>query len=144
MISKPILATLTCAAAAVLPAFPAGATPSSGVSAQTLLETTVPAVGTSEATVLTLRRIAIAPGGTTGWHYHDGPVYAYVESGTLTRTLQDCTIVTTTKGQTVAEGHGSNQVHMGANLGTAPLVLLALYVQPEGDPLSENASDPRC
>ncbi|WP_245813919.1 hypothetical protein [Rhodococcus marinonascens] len=47
-----------------------------------LLETTVPAVaGTSGDMALTFRRIEIAPGGTTGWHYHDGPVYVYVESG---------------------------------------------------------------
>ncbi|MEV0946735.1 cupin domain-containing protein [Rhodococcus sp. NPDC049939] len=142
MIAKPILAMSACITAAVLLALPAGATPSSGVSAQTLLETTVP--GTSGGTVLTLRRIEIAPGGTTGWHYHDGPVYGFVESGELTRTLHDCTTAVSTPGQVVIEGHGSDQVHVGDNLGSAPVVLLALYAEPEGKPLSEDVSDPPC
>ncbi|WP_231868853.1 cupin domain-containing protein [Rhodococcus opacus] len=115
------------------------------MTAQILFETTVPAVaGSSAGTDLTLRRIEIASGGTTGWHYHDGPVYAFVESGVLSRTLQDCTKAVTTAGQAITEDHGSDHVHEGSNLGTEPLVLLAFYTQPEGKPLSEDAPAPAC
>jgi len=47
----------------------AEATPSSGVSAKLIWQMTI---GTTE---YALREITIAPGGRTGWHYHDGPVY---------------------------------------------------------------------
>ena len=102
MLLRSSVVVLSCAVAAVLSASPAQATPSSGVTAQILFETTLPAVaGSSAGTDLTLRRIEIAPGGTTGWHFHDGPVYAFVESGVLTRTLQDCTSPVATRGMAV-------------------------------------------
>jgi quercetin dioxygenase-like cupin family protein len=147
MFVKPSLAALSCVALAVLLPSPAQATPSSGVTAQILFETTVPAMtGSAEtgATDLTLRRIEIAPGGTTGWHYHDGPVYAFVESGVLTRTLDDCTTVVTAAGQAITENFGSDHVHIGSNLGEVPLVLLAFYTEPAGKPLSEDAPAVTC
>jgi hypothetical protein len=38
-----------------------------------------------------LREITVQPGRSTGWHYHDGTLYALVKEGTLTRTQSDCT-----------------------------------------------------
>jgi len=47
-------------------------------------------VTSREKTDVAVLEITIAPGGSTGWHYHDGQVIAVVKSGTLTRTLHDC------------------------------------------------------
>ena len=47
------------------------------------------AVIVSQATVdgvdYITREITIQPGGSTGWHYHDGRVFGVVREGTLTR-----------------------------------------------------------
>ncbi|MFD0574211.1 cupin domain-containing protein [Kitasatospora gansuensis] len=71
----------------------AGATPGSGVTATLLGKGTSDGSITLKAkgrTDVVFREITIAPGGTTGWHYHPGQVLAVVKSGTLTRKLDDC------------------------------------------------------
>ncbi len=116
----------------------AEATPSSGVSAKLIWEATI---GTTE---YVLREITIAPGGRTGWHYHDGPVYGLMKSGMLTHVDADCSVVTYQAGQTIFEPSGADHVHIGRNDTTAPLVLDALYVLPVGAPFAEDAADPGC
>lgn len=37
-----------------------------------------------------LREITIDPGGSTGWHWHDGNLFGVVRQGTLTHNLADC------------------------------------------------------
>lgn len=92
-----------------------------------------------------LRQITLQPGGSTGWHWHDGTLYAYVEQGTLTHTDSDCkTTNTYGVGATFVEPSGSNHVHIGRNLGKTPLVLDVLYVDPAGSPLAEDAPNPGC
>ena len=117
----------------------ADATPPSGVTAKILYQTTV---GGKD---YILREITLAPGGTTGWHWHDGTLYALVKSGTLTHTMADCTTTEVySTGATFIEESGSDHVHIGRNLGSAPLVLDVLYVDPAGSPLSEDAPNPGC
>lgn len=117
----------------------AGATPSSGVTGTILSKTTV------DGTDYIVREITIAPGGTTGWHYHDGTLYAFVEQGTLTHDMSDCKVdATYGPGSAFIEPSGANHVHIGRNLGTAPVVLYVLYVDPAGSPLSEDAPNPGC
>lgn len=138
---------VSCVALAGLSPVLAGATPPDGVTAETLAHVSFPLIaGSAEfaGTDFTARRITIAPGGTTGWHYHDGPVYAYVESGVLTRTLHDCTRVSTPAGQVVAEEVDASHVHQGANLGDVPVVLYAAYIEPPGKPFAEDAPAPLC
>jgi len=140
------LAGLVAAALGGLPAA-ASATPGSGVSA------TVLAKGTSDGTIavkshgrtdVVVREITIAPGGSTGWHYHPGQLIAVVKSGTITRTLSDCSVETTSAGAAFVEPAGTHHVHIGRNLGTEPVVLYVTYVLPEGSPLSVDAPDPGC
>ena len=54
------------------------------------------AVDLSQATVdgidYITREITIAPGGSTGWHYHDGRVFGVIRQGTLTHNKADCTV----------------------------------------------------
>ena len=132
---------LTSAVAAGIALAPAAAnaTPSYGVSGVIISKLTY---GGHD---YVLRRITLQPGGSTGWHWHDGTLYAYVEQGTLTHTDSDCkTTNTYGSGATFVEPSGSNHVHIGRNLGTTPLVLDVLYVDPTGSPLSEDAPNPGC
>lgn len=134
-----IALALAVVAGIVLTPGVANATPSSGVSGTIISKVTF---GGND---YVLRRITIQPGGTTGWHWHDGTLYAYVEQGTLTHTDSDCTTTDVySAGASFVEPSGSGHVHIGRNLGTAPLVLDVLYVDPVGSPLSEDAPNPGC
>jgi quercetin dioxygenase-like cupin family protein len=91
----------------------------------------------------TLREIVLEPGGATGWHNHDGTLYAVVKKGVLTRTLGDCTTnFVHHRGDTLIEE--PNHVHIGRNLGTVPMVLEVLYVNPKGTPLARDEPNPGC
>ncbi|MEY9894524.1 quercetin dioxygenase-like cupin family protein [Catenulispora sp. MAP12-49] len=134
-----IAVATTVAAVLVLTPATANATPAYGVSAVDLYKTTV---GGKD---YVLRQITVQPGGSTGWHWHDGTLFAYVEHGTLTHTDADCvTTDTYTEGAAFVEPSGADHVHIGRNLGVTPLVLDVLYVDPVGSPYSEDAPDPGC
>ena len=90
------------------------------------------------------REITIQPGGSTGWHYHDGRVFGVVREGTLTRTMNDCSVVASPAGSAVTEDSGPDHVHIGRNLGPEPLVLWVDYIAPAGTPLSVEVPDPGC
>ena len=57
----------------------AAATPSENADAVIVSQATVDGVD------YITREITIQPGGSTGWHYHDGRVFGVVREGTLTR-----------------------------------------------------------
>ncbi|WP_329024234.1 cupin domain-containing protein [Streptomyces sp. NBC_01423] len=126
----------------------AGATPGSGVSA------TVVAEGTSAGKLkvkapkgradVTFRTITIAPGGSTGWHTHGGQLIAVVKSGTLTRTLDDCSVEVSPAGTSFIEPSGKKHRHIGRNLGTEPVVLWVTYLLPHGSELSDDADAVEC
>jgi quercetin dioxygenase-like cupin family protein len=106
------------------------------------------AVTISQATVdgvdYITREITIQPGGSTGWHFHDGRVFGVVKEGTLTRTMADCSVVVSPAGSAVTEESGPNHVHIGRNLGPEPLKLWVDYIEPAGAPLSVDVPDPGC
>jgi quercetin dioxygenase-like cupin family protein len=116
----------------------AEATPPSGVSAKLISEVTI------GPTQYVVREITVAPGGSTGWHYHDGPVFGLMKSGKLTHLDSDCSATTYRASQTIIEPAGAGHVHIGRNDTNAPLVLYALYVLPVGAPFAEDAPDPGC
>ncbi|GIF00581.1 cupin [Paractinoplanes rishiriensis] len=94
---------------------------------------------------LTLRRIRMPAGTSTGWHYHRGPVAAKVVKGTLSHFDSSCkSDGVYAAGGTLLEQWGSNNVHIGRNLGSGELVLEVLYAQPSGSPLAVDAPDPGC
>lgn len=133
------LAGLLAAGAALVVPGVANATPSSGVTGTIISQTTV------DGKDYILRRITVAPGGSTGWHYHDGTLYAFVEQGTLTHDMSDCQVdATYHRGAAFIEQSGADHVHIGRNLGSTPVVLDVLYVDPAGSPLSEDAPNPGC
>ncbi|MER6912832.1 cupin domain-containing protein [Streptomyces sp. NPDC000594] len=126
---------------------PAGAAPAGGVSGQLLAQGVsakrlkIQAQGPTDVVV---RTITIEPGGSTGWHYHDGQLLVVVKSGTLTRTLHDCSVEVMPAGSAFTEPSGVEHRHIGRNLGTEPVVLYATYVLPQGSRLAEEADAPSC
>jgi quercetin dioxygenase-like cupin family protein len=115
----------------------ASATPSRGVTAKVLAQWTA---GDRD---YVLREITVDPGGSTGWHHHDGTLYAVVKKGVLTRTLADCTTTFVHhRGDTLIEEPA--HVHVGRNLAPVPMVLEVLYVNPAGTPLSRDEPNPGC
>ncbi|WP_406150024.1 cupin domain-containing protein [Streptomyces sp. NBC_01012] len=146
-VRKVLLVGVGVAALGLLPAA-AVATPGSGVTG------TVVAEGTSEGklkvktppgrTDVTFRKITVEPGGSTGWHTHEGQLIAVVKAGTLTRTLDDCTVEVSPAGTTFIEPSGADHRHIGRNLGTEPVVLWVTYLLPEGSELSDDADAVEC
>lgn len=124
------------------------ATPGSGVSGTVVAEGT--SVGKLKVKApkgradVTFRTITVEPGGSTGWHTHRGQLIAVVKSGTLTRTLDDCTVEVTPAGTSFIEPSGAEHRHVGRNLGTEPVVLWVTYLLPEGSPLSDDADAVDC
>jgi quercetin dioxygenase-like cupin family protein len=117
---------------------PAFATPQENADAVIISQATVDGID------YITREITIQPGGSTGWHYHDGRVFGVVREGTLTRTMADCTNIVSETGAAVTEESGSNHVHNGRNLGPVPVTLWVDYIEPAGAPLSVEVPDPGC
>lgn len=91
------------------------------------------------------REITIAPGGSTGWHSHPGRLFGTVKEGVLMHHRSDCSMDGLyLTGQDITETGGPDYVHIGRNIGPAPLVLQILYIKPAGAPLSTDAPDPGC
>ncbi|MGP4051852.1 cupin domain-containing protein [Streptomyces sp. 2A115] len=92
-----------------------------------------------------LREITIPPGQGTGWHFHDGNLYAYVKQGTLSHFDATCASDGVyAKGSSLKEPSGADHVHLGQNRGTTDVVLEVLYVLPHGAPFSQDAPNPGC
>lgn len=134
-----ILLALSAAIGLSLTPIAASATPSTGVHGEILGQVTF---GDKD---YVLRQITVDPGGSTGWHFHDGVLYAAVAAGTLSHYRSDCSVDGIYQtGNTLVEPSGSDHVHIGNNSQTTPLVLLVVYVNPTGSPLSEDAAAPNC
>ncbi|WP_051711850.1 cupin domain-containing protein [Streptomyces sp. NRRL S-350] len=89
-----------------------------------------------------VQTITLLPGASTGWHYHPGRVDVVVLSGTLTRTLHDGRVEISRAGDSLVEEAGPVHVHVGRNLGTEPVVLIANYAAPTGRPLAVPVAEP--
>ncbi|GHH14883.1 cupin domain-containing protein [Streptomyces lanatus] len=136
-----IAVTGAVAAATVLVAGPAAQAtpPGPGVSGRTISQKTV------GDTDYIIREITIPPGQATGWHYHDGPLYAFTQQGTLSHYDSTCASDGVyPKGSFIQEPAGPGNVHIGRNEGDTPVVLDVLYVLPHGSPFSEDAPNPGC
>jgi quercetin dioxygenase-like cupin family protein len=137
------LATVAIAAAlsvaTAMSAATASATPTVGVSAVVLSNQTV------NGKDYIVSDITIAPGGSTGWHTHRGEIFGIVKAGTLTHNASDCSedgIYTV--GQPITDPSGEDHVHIGRNLGAAPVVLEVVYIDSRGAPTSDSAPNPGC
>jgi quercetin dioxygenase-like cupin family protein len=84
---------------------------------------------------LQINEVTIQPGGTLGWHYHPGPSFVVVKSGTATFYMGDdptCTPHVIPTGGTLFEP--ANMVHIVRNEGTVPLVNDVVQLIPTGAP----------
>ena len=129
----------TAVALMVTPISPVAATPSEGVDGVVLSQSTYK--GKDYIT----RELTIAPGGSTGWHYHPGQIFGVVRSGTLTHYEEDCTVDGIyQEGQAISERSGPGYIHEGRNEGTEPLVLWVLYIDPAGSQLAVDMPNAGC
>ncbi|HQZ13805.1 MAG TPA: cupin domain-containing protein [Devosia sp.] len=70
--------------------------------------------------------VTIPPGGTTGAHRHEVPLFAHILEGELTVDYGDKGKKTYKAGDSVLEA--INLPHTGTNTGTVPMKLLAVYM----------------
>jgi quercetin dioxygenase-like cupin family protein len=131
------------AAAAILvsmgPGATASATPGVGVEVETLSQSSVG--GQDYIT----KQITIAPGASTGWHWHPGRVFGVIREGTLTHDMANCSEDGIyPAGSPVTEGTGPDNVHIGRNIGPDPVVMWVSYIVPAGSPLSNAVPNPGC
>jgi quercetin dioxygenase-like cupin family protein len=115
------------------------ATPDSGVNSQTLNQSS------QDGRDFIIRESTIDPGGSTGWHFHDGTLLLAIKQGTVTHYAANCSVDGVyNPGDTFTEPAGSGHVHLGRNLGATPVILEVIYVLPAGKPLAEDAANPGC
>jgi quercetin dioxygenase-like cupin family protein len=80
--------------------------------------------------VVTAAIVTIAPGGETGWHAHEAPLFAWMLDGTLTVDYGPDGPRAYAEGDALLEAFRSR--HNGRNLGTEPARLLAVFMGAEG------------
>jgi quercetin dioxygenase-like cupin family protein len=117
------------------------ATYNKGLIVEQLLKTDTTALGQKivypvfQDDEITILKITVPPGESTGWHKHIIPVFAYVLEGTLTVELKENKTITLTRNSTFSEVR--NTYHNGINKGTENVILIAFYMGEKGKPLSE-------
>ncbi|KAF0849348.1 hypothetical protein [Nocardia caishijiensis] len=110
-----------------------------------------PAVGTASRTLLRLRlagrdivvrRTRIVPGGTSGWHFHDGTLFVLVTRGVLDHPYIARGHAEYRRFRVFREPSGPDNAHVARNNGTSEVRILVLYVNPTGAPLSRRVPPP--
>lgn len=115
-----------------------------GVKSRIVLRTTVTANGepirypVTDRAEVTAAEVEIAPGAETGAHLHDGPVYAWVVSGSLTVALPGGGAKTYGPGDPIIEVTGVP--HNGRNAGTVPARLLVFYLGVQDRPVTRKVA----
>ena len=133
--SRIVALLLSCV---LLAAMPALGEDYPGVWVTKLLTSTVTANGKKIAYLRTDRPevtaliVEIPPGGETGWHLHQVPVYAYMLAGTITVDLGDGTSRDYREGDAILEVRDTP--HNGRNRERVPARLVAFYTGEEGKP----------
>jgi quercetin dioxygenase-like cupin family protein len=147
MLAAALAMTALWVAVAVLAAGPARAVPPVGLvteilgSGTTLAGFTIHVAGikveSKHAADVTVAHLTFAPGGTTGWHTHPGPVLVIVTTGAVTKySAEDCTAQTYTAGQAFVE-NGPTDENMVRNDGTVLAEAIVALITPPGAPISD-------
>ena len=95
-----------------------------------------PDISNEEVTIL---KVTIPPGKSTGWHKHLFPVFAYVLDGTLTVQQENGKKIRIKKNASVSES--INMYHSGMNEGKNPVVLIVFYMGEKDKPVSVKKDD---
>jgi quercetin dioxygenase-like cupin family protein len=90
---------------------------------------------------VSVNNVTVAPGGTSGWHRHQGVVIVAVRSGELTRYSSSCTKTTYAGGTAFTEG---SSTVLARNEGTTPVELVVTYLVPEGRAHTLDRPNPGC
>lgn len=85
----------------------------------------------SGQTNFVFQALTLDPGASTGWHAHAGPLLVIVRSGTLTHEARGRTTRTFHAGDAFIELPGESNEHRGRNLGTEPVRLDVLSIDPK-------------
>ena len=83
---------------------------------------------------VSILKVTIPPGKSTGWHKHNFPVFAYVMKGTLTVEIENRKQLNFMANSSFSEV--INTLHNGINKGNLPVVLIAFFMGEKGKPLS--------
>jgi quercetin dioxygenase-like cupin family protein len=105
-----------------------------GITRTELTRVDVPASTTHEAVMAIAE---IAPGASSGAHFHHGVELGYVISGSMTVEHPNGSTTTFTQGQ--AFRNPISEIHNAKNPGAAPVRILAVYIVEKGKPLAEPA-----
>ena len=152
MLTAALAVTAVGLAAGMLSASPAHATPPTGVTTEILGDGTTLAgfmirvdgikVESKDAAGFTVAHLTFAPGGTTGWHVHPGPVLVIVTTGSVTKySAQDSVAQTYTAGQAFVE-NGPADENMVRNDGSVPAETIVTFITPPGVPIRGDAPSP--
>jgi uncharacterized RmlC-like cupin family protein len=136
-------ALLSCAA--LMLSLTAPIAPEAAATGPTGVTATVLSKNTTGGKDYIVTDITIAPGGSTGWHTHQGVIYGIVKAGELTHYSADCRQDGVFgAGTPITDPTGPDHVHIGRNLGSTPLILEVTYIDPAGAPTSDSAPNPGC
>jgi quercetin dioxygenase-like cupin family protein len=83
---------------------------------------------------ITILKITVPPGESTGWHKHMIPVFAYILKGSLTVELEGNKTILLPENSSFSEVFDT--YHNGINEGTENVVLIAFYMGEKGKSLS--------
>ncbi len=83
---------------------------------------------------VTMAKVTIQPGKSTGWHKHNFAVFAYVAKGHLTVNFENGKTLQFSENSSIAEV--VNTYHNGTNNGNEDAVLYVYYFGEKGKPLS--------
>jgi quercetin dioxygenase-like cupin family protein len=137
--------------AALLAVSVASATPGSGLTRTELARATADPFHVDSPDVkmfvknradIVTQEVSIAVGGDTGWHTHFGSAFVLVKSGNFALTRADgCETRVYHAGEGFAEG--PNDVHIGRNVGSVPVDIIATYTNvPIGGAVAQSVDAP--
>ena len=120
--------------------FGANAQYNKGVVLETILKTDTTSIGqrivypnfvNDEVSIV---KVILPPGKSTGWHKHFFPVFAYVLQGTLTVEVEKMKALQFPVNSSFSEV--VNTLHNGVNNGKEDVILIAFFLGEKGKPLS--------
>jgi len=106
----------------------------SGITRTELSRTDVPGTTNYEAV---MGIAELAPGASSGRHFHNGIEIGYILEGTVAVERPDGSVVTLKQGQ--AFRNPVTEVHNASNRSTTPVKILAVYIVEKGKPLANPA-----
>ena len=113
-----------------------------GVVLETILKTDTTSIGQKivypdfKNDEVSIVKVILPPGKSTGWHKHVFPVFAYVLQGTLTVEVENRKTMQFPVNSSFSEV--LNTLHNGVNNGNEDVILIAFFMGEKGKPLSEH------